>query len=288
MMDHDDVTQAIASNQRPDKVESVSNLVLVVFLSALVAGSFAQQGAAPAADVLRTQPAKDPGLVFEVATIKPAGPSPDGHTHINYPSGGGFSAQNITILTLMQWAYGMPERQILDGPAWLSATRFDLEAKTSPEGDAALRAMPSEQEAKRRMVQVLLADRFNLKVHTETRVLPAYDLVPARGGSKLQASQANGKTIGVGRTHFYGTGLTLTLIAEQLSQLSGRIVVDRTNLSGTYDLALKWSSDDAPATDDSAPSLFTAIEEQLGLRLESAKEPVAVLVIDHIQPASAN
>jgi uncharacterized protein (TIGR03435 family) len=225
---------------------------------------------------------------FEVATIKPAAPSPDGHTHINYPPDDRFSATNITLLALMQWAYGMPEKQILDGPPWLASTRFDIQAKAD-NGDQ-IKSLSSEQvsELKRRMVQALLAERFHLKLHEETRTLPAYDLVLAKGGSKLQPTRSNDKSIGTGRTHFNGEGLTMTLIAEELSQITGRVVVDKTGLTGRYDLKLQWAPDDAPATDNSAPSLFTAIQEQLGLKLEPAKEAAPVLVIDHVDPPTPN
>ena len=227
-------------------------------------------------------------LTFDVATIKPAAPYPG--TSINYPAGGRFSASNITLLALMQWAYGMPERQILDAPSWFASTRFDIEAKSDAETDSQLRSVAPEQERelKRRMVQALLGERCGLKLHPETRTLPAYDLILAKGGSKLQPSQADGRTVSAGNTYFNGQGLNISLIAQQLSQIAGRVVVDKTNLPDRYDLKLQWTPDNAPITDNSAPSLFTAIQEQLGLRLEPAKEPVPVLVIDHIDQPSAN
>lgn len=225
---------------------------------------------------------------FEVATIKPAAPSPDGHTHINYPPGDRFSAINITLLNLMQWAYSMPEKQILDGPPWLASTRFDIEAKADSSGED--KHLTSEQnlELKRSMVQALFADRFHLSLHQEIRTLPAYDLILAKDGSKLQRSQSNGKTIGIGRTHFNGQGLTMTLIAEELSQIAGRIVVDKTGLTGRYDLKLQWADDGAAATDTNLPTFFTAIQEQLGLKLKPAKEASPVLVIDHIDLPTPN
>jgi uncharacterized protein (TIGR03435 family) len=221
---------------------------------------------------------------FDVATIRPTGPSSDGHTHINYPPGDRFSATNITLLALMEWAYGMPEKQILEGPSWLASTRFDIQAKAD-NGDQ-IKGLTGEQDRdlKRRMVQALLADRFHLTVHQETRTLPAYDLILAKGGSKLQLTKSNG----TGRTHFNGEGLTMTLIAEELSRIAGRVVVDKTNLSDRYDLKLVWTPDDAPATDNSAPSLFTAVQEQLGLKLESAKEAAPVLVVDHVEMPTPN
>jgi uncharacterized protein (TIGR03435 family) len=226
------------------------------------------------------------GPSFEVATIKPAAPSSDGHTHINYPPGDSFSASNITLSALMQWAYGMPERQILDGPAWLTSTRFDINAKVDLGGPE--KPVRADTDAKRKMVQALLAERFNMKLHNETRMLPAYDLVVAKGGSKLEISKANGKSIGGGRTHLTLEGLTMPQIVEQLSLVAGRVVVDKTGLTDRYDVKLVWAADDAPAGDSSAPSLFTAIQEQLGLKLEPAKEPVPVLVIDRVDLPTAN
>jgi uncharacterized protein (TIGR03435 family) len=258
-------------------------LVLVVIWLAAVGCAWAQSAAAGKAGA-------DTDAAFEAATVKPAAPSPDGHTHINYPEGGRFSAINITLFNLMEWAYAMPQKQILEGPSWMGSTRFDIQATADGETDAMLRGLSSERDraVKRRMVQRLLEDRFAMKLHRETRTLPAYDLVMAKGGSKLTASQSNGKSIGTGRAYFHAEGLTSELIAEQLSQIAGRVVVDKTNLDGRYDLKLKWTPDDAPATADSSPELFTAIEEQLGLQLKAAREPVAVLVVDHIEAPSPN
>ena len=227
------------------------------------------------------------GPAFEVATIKPAAPSSDGHTHINYPPDDRFSATNITLPALMQWAYGVPQKQILDGPSWLSASRFDIVAKVDP---GEIKTLSSEQirDLKRRMLQGMFVDRFHLKLHQETRNLPVYDLVLAKGGAKLQPTQSKGKNISVGNSHFNGEGLTTPMIAEELSQIAGRVVVDKTNLTDRYDFKLQWTPDDATATDDSAPPFFTAIQEQLGLKLESAKEPVAVLVIDGIEQPTPN
>jgi uncharacterized protein (TIGR03435 family) len=224
---------------------------------------------------------------FEVATVRITGPSSDGHTHINYPPGDRFSATNITMLALMQWAYSMPEKQILDGPTWLASTRFDFQAKADSDQIKGL-TPEQDRDLKHRMVQALLAERFHLRVHEETRTLPAYDLILAKGGSKLQLTKSNGKSIGTGRSHFNGEGLTMTLIAEELARITGRVVVDKTNLTGRYDFKLVWTPDDVPATDNSAPSLFTAVQEQLGLKLEPAKEAAPVLVIDHVEPPTPN
>jgi len=244
-------------------------LLLVLFASQL---AYAQTSA-PAA--------------FEVATVRITGPSSDGHTHINYPPGDRFSATNITLLALMQWAYNMPEKQILEGPPWLASNRFDFQAKADTDEIKGL-TPEQDRDLKRRMVQALLAERFHLTLHQETRTLSAYDLIVAKGGSKLQLTKSSGKSIGTSRTHLNGEGLTMTLIAEELSRITGRVVVDKTNLTGRYDFKLAWTPDDVPATDNSAPSLFTAVQEQLGLKLEPAKEAAPVLVIDHVEPPTPN
>ena len=244
-----------------------------------------QESAAPDS---RAAQAEAP-FAFDTGTVKPAAPSPDGHTHIYYPEGGAFRAVNITVSALMQWAYEMPEKNILNGPAWLTATRYDFQAKADAETDERLRKLPSQESnaAKRRMVQGLLTERFALQLHRETQVLPAYDLVLAKGGATLEPSRSGGKSIGVGRTHFNGQGLTSTVIAEELSAITGQIVVDKTGLTDRYDLKLQWAPDDATG-DTSLPSLPVALQEQLGLRLVRTKEPVPVIVIDHIEPPSAN
>ena len=252
--------------------------------------TIAQRSAVPdAAQTADKKPAASEALpAFDVATIKPAAPYPG--TSINYPAGGRFSASNITLLALMQWAYGMHEKQILDAPPWLSSIRFDIEAKSDADTDSQLRKIAPDQEGelKRRMIQALLAERCRLKLHPETRILPAYDLILAKGGSRLQPSQSDDNGFGAGDTYFNGQGMTTTLIARKLSEIAGRIVVDKTNLPDHYDFKLQWTSDSAPITDNSAPSLFTAIQEQLGLKLEPAKEPIPVLVIDHVEQPSSN
>ena len=237
---------------------------------------------------VRMAAAQTPTPAFEAATIKPAATPSDGHTHINYPPNNRFSASNITVLNLMEWAYGMPEKQILGGPAWLGSSRFDIQAEADI-GEQ-MKTLTSKQgsELKQRMVQALLADRFQLKLHRETRTLPAYDLVLAKGGEKLQPSKSNAKSIGVRRTSFTSEGLDMTTVAEELAKITGRVVVDKTGLTGRYDFKLAWTADDAALADGDPPTLFTAIQEQLGLKLEPAKDPVPVLVIDHVDQPTPN
>jgi uncharacterized protein (TIGR03435 family) len=156
------------------------------------------------------------------------------------------------------------------------------------------------------MLQALLADRFKLTIHRETKNLPIYSLVIAKGGSKLQEAHLDGRPedhmIRVGRGELTAPGIRLEDFAHILTQQTGRTVVDNTGLKGHYDLKFHWTPDQGEAFDgpggstspessissDMPPSIFTAIQEQLGLKLESRKGPVEILVIDHVEKPSEN
>jgi uncharacterized protein (TIGR03435 family) len=196
--------------------------------------------------------------------------------------------------------------QLIGLPNWTQELHFDLDAKVAAEDVAAFKAASDEE--KDAMLQGILEDRFKLKAHKETRELPVYDLVVARGGPKLKvADPANtyengvkfgGKVAGPGgmstrmdgrvfRAEFQACGIDRIL--PLLTMLSERTVIDKTGLTGKYDLKLavtpKWVKDD---TDAAVPRLLTAVPEQLGLKLEPAKGPVTVLVVDHVEKPSAN
>ena len=157
------------------------------------------------------------------------------------------------------------------------------------------------------LLEALLADRFHLKVHHEMKILPMYDLVVARGGSKLKAeapvapspdaakdpkaAKSRGITMGPGMLK--GQGLSVVSIADQLSSIVQATVTDKTGLTGDFDFELKWTPNDAgPAdgapADDSHISIFTAVQEQLGLKLQPTKGPVDTLIIDHAEQPSEN
>ena len=267
------------------------NLLALVFLVPLATN-------AQAPNATGAHAAPTPG--FDVISIHLSPPSPDGHNHIwNDIHESHFRTGNLSIRDLIQYAYNLPKSQILGGPPWLNSAMYDIDAKSDPEQDEKLKAMSSEEAAqqKRLMVQALLADRFVLSAHRETRELPIYDLVLAKDGAKFQPSTYEGTTVNTGRSrmHIAGSDDTITLLARELAQSQGRVVVNQTGLTGRYDLTLRWMPDDAPppllngAPDPNAPpGLFTAIQEQLGLKLESAKGPVEVLFIDKINQPSAN
>jgi uncharacterized protein (TIGR03435 family) len=160
----------------------------------------------------------------------------------------------------------------------MDSAGYDIKAKA--EGNAGDDLWP--------MVQTLLADRFQLKFHRETRELPIYALVVAKNGAKLHAVSAAGLGVGMGKGRFNGRGADMPTLASVLSNELGRLVFDRTGLSGFYDFTLTFEPDDTRAADTAGPSLFTALQEQLGLRLEPQKGPVETLVIDHAEKPSAN
>ncbi|MGD0346061.1 MAG: TIGR03435 family protein [Terracidiphilus sp.] len=248
-----------------------------------------------------TAPSAAPTLAFDVAAIHPHVSEPHEHNSIwSSPFDGRFKAENISVMMLIHWAYEMPDTRILDAPGWASSTCFNIDAAADPSVDAALHQMTSDagRKQKEKMVQALLANRFHLVLHTETRDLPIYKLVIARGGAKFGDPKSSGTIVNHGRDHVEVEGAnSATLLAEELSKETGRGVIDKTGISGRYDLKLHWTPDEstvsalngsASPASDAGPALFTALEEQLGLKLEPAKGPVLVLVIDHVEMPSAN
>jgi uncharacterized protein (TIGR03435 family) len=158
------------------------------------------------------------------------------------------------------------------------------------ESAAAYRKLPQKQQVEqfRWMMQSLLKDRFNLQVHHATKELPIYALVIAKGGSKLKESTAKQSRgwIGPGRIDYRDEpmeGFVMSLSSEV-----GRRVVNETGLTGKYDFALKWTPDEERGTADAGPSIFTAVQEQLGLKLKSTKGPVDTIVVDHVAKPSPN
>jgi uncharacterized protein (TIGR03435 family) len=241
------------------------------------------------------------GQEFEAASIKPSAPMGAGMVQMGMQMlpGGRISMASVTVKNLIQQAYGVREFQIVGGPSWMGSERYDITAK--PEGAAT-------QDQVKVMLQGLLADRFKLQFHRETKELPTYALVVAKGGPKFHASEVvtdPDKPRGtrmrmMGRGQFSLQGAPVAALANQLGQVLGRSVIDKTELTGNFDFELKWTPDEgrpemrvgggepAPAADMTGPSIFTALQDQLGLKLESTKGPVQILVIDRAEKASEN
>jgi uncharacterized protein (TIGR03435 family) len=226
--------------------------------------------------------APQPGdaVAFDVTSVKlnKSGSQSSGmHT-----GNGNLIANNISVRELIWTAYRLQDFQLVSVPGWVESDRFDVAARS--EG----RSTPDQFREK---LQRLLADRFKLTAHRETRQSGVYNLVLAKRDRKIgdgirRSVCEPGKCDGTNTNNLVlrGDGITLDRFAEWLSQRVSRVVHNKTNLDGAYDIDLAWSND--PAVDPSHPSLLTALQEQLGLKLESTKGPVDVLVIDHVeQPA---
>lgn len=193
------------------------------------------------------------------------------------------------LLGLIMDAYKLEPYRIAGRADWMDNDRYDITARAPGEN-------PPTSVQVETMLQTLLADRFQLRFHRETRQLPGYALALGRNGPKLQASPADAAP----RMSLRGSGLVNQLsvskedmdqLAKQLASAVGRPVVDRTGLTGSYDFQLSWSSDDvstALSGRERPPSIFTALQEQLGLKLESTRGPVELLVIDHAEKPTPN
>ena len=220
---------------------------------------------------------------FDVASIKPNVSGSTSNSGVS-TGRGHVTATNVTLRRLIQSAFDVNDFQIVGGPGWLGADRYDVDAKV----DVSAATGHVDYGP---MQQTLLADRFKLKVHRETKELPVYSLVLAKGGRKLTAHTGNegastNASHGSGKANLTATRVAMPGLADRLGRELGRAVIDNTGLKGEYDVKLDWVPDQA--ADSSGPSIFTALQEQLGLRLESAKGPVEVIVIDGAEKATAN
>jgi uncharacterized protein (TIGR03435 family) len=214
---------------------------------------------------------------FEVASIKPSAPGARGPTIYN-PTHERFAIESITAKGLIAYAYDVRDFQISGGPNWLGSVEYDIVAK--PEGDASGERILA-------MTRNLLAERFNLALHRESKELPVLALMTAKGGPKLKASVSKGgPEIRGGRGRLIARNVSMEMLASQLAgRVLDRPVVERTGIAGEFDIDLQWTPDEST---DSGPSIFTALQEQLGLKLEAQKGIVDVLVIDHVERPSAN
>jgi uncharacterized protein (TIGR03435 family) len=204
---------------------------------------------------------------FEVASIKPADPD---HAMSIARSGNRLAFSNYALEMLILWAYDIRSERLLGKPKGLDSARYDIVA-VAPAGPA----VPGRLNL---MMRSLLSDRFGLVVHKESRELPYYALVVDRNGPKVHVGKAAGP-VGqnpfamTGSGHLTGTQVSAEMLARVLADQTGRFVEDRTGLTGVFDFTLDWDLD---------ISMFTAVKEQLGLRLDAVKGPVEVVVIDRV------
>jgi uncharacterized protein (TIGR03435 family) len=213
---------------------------------------------------------------FEVASIKPSAPGARGPTFYN-PTRERFVVTGITAKALIAYAYDVREFQVSGGPGWLGSDEYDIVAK--PDGDV-------RGDRVLAMARALLAERFHLSLHRESKEMPVLALVVAKGGPRLRASAGSGPEVRGGRGRFEARSVTLGMFAAQLAgRVLDRPVLDRTGIAGEFDITLEWAFDPGA---DNGPSIGTALQEQLGLKLEAQKGAVEVLVVDHVERPSAN
>jgi bla regulator protein BlaR1 len=268
------------------------------------------------------------GPTFEVASVKP-NHSGDGRVMFQNQPGGRYTATNVTLRLLIRQAYQLQDFQIIGGPSWLNDDHYDIVAKADPAQQDARGGLqrgdgPTPIQL---MIRALLAERFNLVVHNEKRDLPIYGLILARSDGRLGPDLKKSETdcaallaaargrggalppppgpgqpmpcgVRIGPGNLVMGGSSLSQLASSLSMFVGRVVLDRTGLTGPFDINLTWTPDqmpqrppgapDPPPLDPSGPSIFTAVQEQLGLKLDSQRGPVDVLVIDRAEHPSPN
>ncbi len=258
-----------------------------------------------------TLTARAPGgsqsAAFEVSVVRLSKPDAQGSS-LNLGKGR-LEAKNLTLQSLLQFAYRLSsgsDDQIAGGPKWMKSTGFDLEGKLDADTAASVSKMTGEErvETLRGMLKELLADRFQLKVHQESRTLPVLAL-QAIGGTRLvkfaapvEDAEAPKSWQGLhndGHGHVTGQGADLKMLASVLAfqpEIGGRLVVDQTGLPERerFTFELKWTPErlGQAGTEGPATSLFTAVQEQLGLKLTATKAPVDVVVVDHVQMPDEN
>ena len=250
---------------------------------------------------------------FAVATIKPSNSNTNvADDSVGFTPLGSFNAKSQSLKDLIEFVYDFKyyrvDQRIIGGPKWLTSAKFDIVAKCDDETARAFGKLSLKKQIRteQEMVQALLIERFKLRTHTEMRRLRVYALVQTKSGSKMKQSSKTsedelGNVSGV-PGNWNAAGVTMNVFANEISSLpeiGGKVVVDRTGLDGNFDFVLRWapdtmmgaasqSSDGVRMTDSSAPSLFTALEEQLGLKLEATKAPVDVIVVDSAELPSPN
>jgi bla regulator protein blaR1 len=273
---------------------------------------------APRVRAQRAQTAEAPLPSFEVASIKPNHTGGRGR-FFSTPDPGRLTATNVTTKMVIEFAYNVKDFQLAGGPEWINSESYDINAKLEDSATEELEKLPEDQRRDkiRLMMQSLLADRFKLTLAREKKELPIYALVVAKGGPKLTPTAytppdpngpkpsgppQNDPQLMLSRGKISAVAASISGLADILAllpDLGDRLVVDQTGITGKYDFTVEFTQENftpkgpqsvesAPPPDASAPSIFTALQEQLGLRLESTKGPVDTIVIEHIEEPSEN
>lgn len=262
--------------------------------------AFTQTATPPASGV-------DPSLRFEVVSIRPHSKDDPG-VRWSY-SQDGITVTGVPIRELVKNAYDIDEFWVMSVPgipSSLSEARYDIQAKMDADTIAKLKAIKSQKEfyaQRNAMILAMLEDRFKLKAHTVTKEEPIYSLVVTKGGLKMKESapppvdpdtpkgQPGRRAMtSLGNGMFTAKNVGLDGVALDLQAIVRRKVVNNTGLKGIYDFTLKWRREDSPGTpeDSAAPSLFTALQEDLGLELKPTRGPVKSIVVDHVEAPSEN
>jgi uncharacterized protein (TIGR03435 family) len=219
---------------------------------------------------------------FEAASIK-LRPATSGPIRVSAGvDAGRIQYRSVTVIDCIRNAYGVPRYRISGGPDWLGSDRYDIIARASS-------ATPKAQLML--MLQTLFEDRFKLRTHLETRDVPTYALVVGKNGPKLKPGKVDAQTEIGGAGHLINSqGMTMHALAAaltQITQASGRPILDMTGLDSVFDINLDFVSDELAGVNNSDPDIFAALQA-LGLKLESQKSPFEVLVIDHVERPSEN
>jgi uncharacterized protein (TIGR03435 family) len=219
-----------------------------------------------------SQATRTPPPAFDVASVR-LSPPDHGFFSISPDGSDTYTARNTPLAYLIAVAFGVDSTKISGGPGWLNSQLYDIVAKAEGNG-----GLTREQLQPR--LQQLLEQRFHLTTHHEKRDIPGYALVVAKGGPKLQANKGAPQDGYIYPDRLLAHDVSMQSLASTLAYPAGRPVVDYTGIKGMYDFDLHYAP--MEANDSSLPSLFTALEEQFGLRLQSQKVPVEMLVIDHV------
>ena len=257
----------------------------------------------------RAQSAASPAPVFDVISVKQNKSDSGGMSMTGVSDS--FRGTNLDISNLIMNSYHLTSADLIFGlPGWTRSAHFDVNAKVVTPDKQVIDKLTDDQ--RRAMILDILKERFHFQAHLETKILPVYDLVLAKGGPKFTGGKGpnadtaaamakRGITASNGAMIVYdgeitGGGIPISSLVFSLTGAVGRTVIDKTGLTGNYDIELKWtpenggqpSADNGQTDAQSGPSIFTALEEQLGLKLESAKGPVQTLVVDHVEMPTEN